>query len=382
VDVPWGELQLTPSQALVPVTNAQSTEEKNQGGDAASREDALVEQEKTAFQQGATAAEPLPAPALPEAPEAQPTLDPGFVLPPVQTPTPMPLAPNDAMIADVLTHGLWKPLGNDGKTYYQFTADGKLLTVNVSDYQLTEGMLTSDALNGTVEIGSDSAFTLRTAEGSASGYVLNRMGEAVAPEEFVTPSPIPSPTPTLVPTATPKPTAVATPSPTVAPTPTLSPYEIALTQAPSLAVLGDARFENARTLKVYSAPDEKAFRDNKAQVTTDDKVSIYGVENGWVLVSYTIGNGSKGRLGYIDTSTLADAANVAQLGLSKIPLKLTKNTNATDDPLKGKGTVAKLKKDTEVTLLGFLNGDWAYIQTTYRDKPCRLFVPQTALMED
>ena len=42
---------------------------------------------------------------------------------------------------------------------------------------------------------------------------------------------------------------------------------------------------------------------------------IYGVENGWVLVSYTIGNGSRGRIGYIKNTTLADAENVVEAGL-------------------------------------------------------------------
>jgi hypothetical protein len=98
-------------------------------------------------------------------------------------------------MVDVLTHGLWKPLGTEGNVYYQFTADGKLLTVSVAEYSVKDGVLTSDVLNGALDIGSDSAFVLR--DGSdMSGYVLNRQGERVAPEEFVTPSPTPVPTPT------------------------------------------------------------------------------------------------------------------------------------------------------------------------------------------
>lgn len=52
----------------------------------------------------------------------------------------MQLAGNDAITVDVLTHGLWKPLGTDGEVYYQFTADGKLLTVTVTDYTVTDGV--------------------------------------------------------------------------------------------------------------------------------------------------------------------------------------------------------------------------------------------------
>ena len=118
----------------------------------------------------------------------------------------MPLAGNDAITVDVLTHGLWKPLGTDGEVYYQFTADGKLLTVTVTDYTVTDGVLASGVLNGTLDIGSDSAFTLHGENGELSGYVLNRQGESVAPEEFVTPTPTPVPTPTPSPTPTPTPT--------------------------------------------------------------------------------------------------------------------------------------------------------------------------------
>ncbi|MEG0742359.1 MAG: hypothetical protein RR521_09005, partial [Clostridia bacterium] len=296
--------------------------------------------------------------------------------PPVITPTPMPVAGNDAIIVDVLTHGLWKPLGTDGETYYQFTADGKLLTVNVSSYTMNEGVLASDAMSGTVDIGSDSAFTLRTDSGAPMGYVLNRAGEAVAPEEFVTPSPTPVPTPT------PSPTPVPTLAPTPAPTPTLSPYEQALLQAPSLATLSDASFEKAKTFKVYSAPDEKSFRDSKAQVTTDETVKIYGVVDHWVLVSYSIGNGSRGRLGYIEDSTLLNPDSVAKLALVSLPMTLTKNAEATDDPLNGKGTITKLKKGDSVTLLAFMGSEWAYVETTYESKLCRLFIPQAALMEE
>ena len=44
----------------------------------------------------------------------------------------MPLAGSDAIMADVLTHGLWKQLGTDGTVYYQFTADGKLIDRKMS----------------------------------------------------------------------------------------------------------------------------------------------------------------------------------------------------------------------------------------------------------
>lgn len=108
---------------------------------------------------------------------------------------------------------------------------------------------------------------------------------------------------------------------------------------------------------------------------------IYGVEDGWVLVSYDIGNGSRGRMGYIEDSTLRDAESVARLAFSSIPITLTRNANATDDPLNGKGTVAKLEAGDEVVLLAFMGEEWAYVQTSLDGKECRLFIPQEAIKE-
>ncbi|MCE5344099.1 MAG: hypothetical protein LLF96_11040 [Eubacteriales bacterium] len=317
-------------------------------------------------------------------PEATQTPQPATLAPlsAVVTPTPMPVAGEDADIVAFLTQGLWKPLGDNGNIYYQFTADGKLLTIEVSSYTVAGGTVESDVFSGEVSLGG-TAFTLIEPDGSQNGYVLNRSGTAIAPAEFVTPSPTPtpspSPTPSPAPTPSPTPAPTATPSPTPTPTPTLSPYEVAVQTAPTLAVLSDATFEKRQTLKVYSAPDENSYRSAKAQVTTDDTVDIFGVTGDWVLVSYPIGDGSRGRIGYISTVTLADAANVAKLSLASIDITLTRNATATDDPLMGKGKIFELKKGVQVKLLAFLGTDWAYIETTYKDQPCRIFIPRASL---
>lgn len=144
----------------------------------------------------------------------------------------------------------------------------------------------------------------------------------------------------------------------------------------------EASFEKARTLKVYSAPSEEAWAADGAQVTTDETVAIYGMENGWVLVSYAIGNGNRGRMGYIDDMTLLNPESVPQLGFCSIPLTLVRNAKATDDPLRSHNTITTLQKGDEVTLLAFFGNEWAYVQTIYEDKPCRLFIPVSALKED
>ena len=45
-------------------------------------------------------------------------------------------------------------------------------------------------------------------------------------------------------------------------------------------------------------------------------------------------------------------------------------------------TIAALRAGDGVTLLAFLNSDWAYVETTIENQPCRAFIPRTALMEE
>lgn len=146
-----------------------------------------------------------------------------------------------------------------------------------------------------------------------------------------------------------------------------------------LSVLEGAGFEKARTVKVYSAPGETTWNDDKAQVTTDESVAIYGKDNNWVLVSYAIGDGSRGRMGYVENSELVNAQGVPELGLCSVKMNLVHNASATDDPLRSRKAVTRLKAGDEVTLLGFLGEDWAYIQTTFESKIARLFIPVDAL---
>ncbi len=378
VDIPWEDLGLDRTALLGGgEATAQSPEAGGQGPDEDGMSDILWEEDSedeldTLPQEAGDDTAPEDEDAVPAFGDLSDT----FSMPPVRTPTPMPVAGDDANVLELLTRGLWKQMGAEGSTYYQFTADGKLLVVNVEDYSLRDGNLSSESLSGQVMLGGDTAFTLDT-DSQQVGYVLNRAGIPVAPEELVTPSPTPVPTPTPEPTPTP------TPEPTPVPTPTLSPYELAKQQAPDLAALDDASFEKRQTLKVYSAPSEDAFRESPWQVTTDEKVGIYGVENGWVLVSYDIGSGGrKGRMGYIQDTTLNEPEQVAALGLADIQVPLTKDAAATDDPLRGKGKIATLKKGDTVTLLAFMGSEWAYVETTLEDKVCRLFIPQKSLMAE
>ena len=103
--------------------------------------------------------------------------------------------------------------------------------------------------------------------------------------------------------------------------------------------------------------------------------------DGWALVSYAIGSGQQGRIGYISAENL-DETTVDSLYLIAMPMTLTKDCSLTDDPLLGREAIAALRAGDGVTLLAFLNSDWAYVETTIENQPCRAFIPRTALMEE
>ena len=150
-----------------------------------------------------------------------------------------------------------------------------------------------------------------------------------------------------------------------------------------LEKLENAAFANKKTLPVYSAPGETSYRHDGAQVDTNEKVTVYGAtEDGWLLVYYPIGNGTRGRVGYISNETIAHPGTVEKLDFCSIDMQLTRNANGTEDPLLGKSVSLKLKKGDTVTLLAFLDEDWAYVETTRKEMPYRFFIPQNVLMTE
>ena len=141
----------------------------------------------------------------------------------------------------------------------------------------------------------------------------------------------------------------------------------------------EAHFEKRQDRKVYTGPGEDTWKYSRAQVLTNEKVTVYGTENGWVLVSYPIG-GSGGRIGYITDDLLADRETVQPLRLSRISMQLLTDASPTDDPLHRKTAITKLKKGDPVTLLAWLGDSWAYVQFTLDGSECRAFVPRKAVM--
>jgi len=113
-------------------------------------------------------------------------------------------------------------------------------------------------------------------------------------------------------------------------------------------------------------------------------VKIYGVTpDGWVLVSYTIGNDdAKGRMGYMTDTSLLAPETVQPLAFASMPYTLASDCEGTDDPLVAKAPLMELKAGDQVTLLAFFQSDWVYVEVLHQDKLCRVFVPRSALMEE
>lgn len=133
--------------------------------------------------------------------------------------------------------------------------------------------------------------------------------------------------------------------------------------------------------EVYSAPSEQSFRaaNGRATLSTNDWVQLLGEEGDYLLVQYAL-NAHQYRIGYIQNDGRVDTAEVTYLTWANAPAVLTAATSMTDDPLNSCDTVLTLNRNAEVTYLGCLGADWAYIETTTPQGQCiRGFVPMSDL---
>lgn len=116
---------------------------------------------------------------------------------------------------------------------------------------------------------------------------------------------------------------------------------------------------------VYSAPDETSFRaaNGRATLSTNDWVQVLGVEGEYLMVQYAL-NRHQYRIGYIQDDGRVDTMELNELTWANAPAVIVNATEMTDDPLNSCDCVLTLKKDAQVTYLGALGADWAYIETT------------------
>ncbi len=138
-------------------------------------------------------------------------------------------------------------------------------------------------------------------------------------------------------------------------------------------------FDSNKTYAVYSAPDSKSIRgaNNRARVSTNDWIQVFGTDGDWVLVQYGI-TANHYRIGYIKKTALPEDASVPELSLVSISAIVNYDIAVTDDPLVSQTPLTQLTENTRVTALASM-GDWTYIEGGEGEERFRGFVPTECL---
>jgi len=138
-------------------------------------------------------------------------------------------------------------------------------------------------------------------------------------------------------------------------------------------------FPKGKRYAVYTGPGEQYERANqqKAVVSTNDWIEVFGMENGYAMIQYAI-TSTQRRIGYIEAASLPADAKVAGLEFSHIPVTLTQETGLTDDPIGEKAALHVLPAGTEAEWLATLD-DWAYLEWKGGIQPVRGFVPASVV---
>lgn len=153
-----------------------------------------------------------------------------------------------------------------------------------------------------------------------------------------------------------------------------------LTFAPDLPVNSElaaqeVEFAGGKKYEVYSGPGKDTIRggNGKAAVSTNGWIQVFGQENGWILIQYSIDNAHY-RFGYIGADSLPKDAYVGYLNFYARNAVVTETVSVTDDPLYSRSTLTTANAGDSVTWLATI-GNWAYIEgANYRG-----FVPLNAI---
>ena len=117
---------------------------------------------------------------------------------------------------------------------------------------------------------------------------------------------------------------------------------------------------------MYSAPSDTSFRaaNGKALLSTNDWVQVFFEEDGYLLVQYAISR-HQYRIGYIKADAVSNLSEVAEIGSwANYPAQVLRTSTLTDDPLNSCGAVMTLTAGQQVTYLGQLGQEWAFVGTT------------------
>ena len=139
-------------------------------------------------------------------------------------------------------------------------------------------------------------------------------------------------------------------------------------------------FTAGQKFAVYSAPSARSWRGagGKAAITSGSEILVAGTEDGWILVLYELDSGVT-RVGYIDSRKISGQySSGSPLSFARTRASLAAETTMTDDPVRQKTAVGKLKKGTTVTCLAEYRG-WIYVEAKVSGKTARGFIPPSSL---
>ena len=149
------------------------------------------------------------------------------------------------------------------------------------------------------------------------------------------------------------------------------------THAAPLSVLATrAGTKNSRKLPVYAAPSEESWRaaSGKASVSLAEEVQVYGLCEGWTLISYEVSNRTS-RFGYIE----GDYADGQELPAAALELVTAADTFLTDDPFVSQYAQVYLPAGTQVDGIARCGEYYAYVQTSVDGQRIRGFIPMKDL---
>lgn len=122
----------------------------------------------------------------------------------------------------------------------------------------------------------------------------------------------------------------------------------------------------ASSTRCIPRPSDTSFRaaNGKALLSTNDWVQVFFEEDGYLLVQYAISR-HQYRIGYIKADAVKDLSEVNAIGSwANYPAEVLRTSSLTDDPLNSCGAVMTLQQGQQVTYLGQLGLEWAFVETT------------------
>ncbi len=124
----------------------------------------------------------------------------------------------------------------------------------------------------------------------------------------------------------------------------------------------EIQFTGGKKYEVYSGPGKNYLRggNGKAAVSTNGWIQVFGQDNGWILIQYSIDTNHY-RFGYIPASALPKKTYVENLAFSRAEVTTANSVNVTDDPLYSQATLKTLSAGEKVEWLATV-GQWAYIE--------------------